>query len=619
MRFWVEVTNASGTLQGRVDNCLYWRGVARLDRAGSFEFAIPAADVKASLLTNQYRAYCYGLVDGVVTELGAGIIDRIVTRQQGIVTRQQGQDAPVVVVSGDDLMRELAVHRVISGGGDYVEYTNSTTAPSSLIGFAITPTFPANWTLGGAGSTVGAIYARFGNQSILYGLGVVAQATGEHFRYTSSRTVTWLGASSSFAASGILATTSADPDSVAGEPSTCLIADIEQVLDSYDQITRLFLYGAGEAEARLDLTAVETWPYGFVDGTTGTRVMTWASDIATATIGGDTWKCDRSASYLENQTARVASGYLMREAQFAEIAPLSNTDADLADAADFLLQAGYNEMRTRTSAQRSYKLSLAGLDAILQVGTTLGVLARSVTEDDDGERTYINIERSDLIVLETETEIDERGAHTVGVMVSTSDRWPATNESAVIDNLNESHAARVLPQMNASVDTSRYSEPIDDDYSADLWFWLSNYVTTVNQVVLRFRVDPLRSTVKTVAGSSTTTAGEASHTHTTPAHYHNTVVVDGSAFSLVGNANLYTSGGIYYIGHDAGSSSHDVTTKLTGEGGTTSAAGASHTHSLTPLLSTSYGVFEESGANTYAYSDVEFLVACVWRAAAANI
>ena len=35
---------------------------------------------------------------------------------------------------------------------------------------------------------------------------------------------------------------------------------------------------------------------------------------------------------------------------------------------------------------------------------------------------------------------------------------------------------------------------------------------------------------------------------------------------------------------------------------------ASHTHSLTPSIATTYGVFEESGANTYAYSDLEFEV-----------
>ena len=607
MRFWIEISSATGTRTGRVDNALYWRHTARLDRAGTFEFAIPAADSKATLIVNQQRVFCYGLVNGVITEIGAGIVERIVTQQSG--------NAPAVtVVSGDDVLRELAIHRVIAGGGVALEYSNLATVPDALVDLAVTPTFPANWTLGGAATTASNVYARFWNESILHGLGRVAQVTGEHFRYDSGRTLTWLGPSSTFTAAGILATTNADPEAIEGEAGVCLITQIEEELDSYDLVTRLHLYGSGSGEARLSLLAAETWPVGFVDGTTGTRVMTYAADIATATIGGDTWKCDRSASYLENQTARTAYGYLVRMATLNDVAPLSNTTADLADAADFLLQAGYNALRTRTAAQRSYRLALAGLSAILQVGETIAVQARAVTEDDSGtKRTYINIERSDLIVLETDTQIDERGVQTVGVLVATSDRWPETDDGALMDGMNESHVSRVLPQLGVSVDTTRFQEPIDDDFSASLYFWLSDYVTLVNQVIIRFRVDPLRSTVKNISGgasSLSTSDAEGSHTHTTPAHYHNTTVVDGSAFTLVANANLYTSGGIYYLGHEAGGSSHDVTTKLTGEGGTTSAAGASHSHGMSHTHTSTgvYGVFEESGANTYAYSDLEFEV-----------
>jgi hypothetical protein len=606
MRFWIEISSATGIRSGRVDNALFWRHTARLDRAGTFEFAIPAADVKSTLLANQQRVFCYGLVSGVITEIGAGIIERI-------VTQQRGNDAPVTVVQGSDLLRELAIHRVIAGGPVATEYSNYPDVPDLLIDLAITPTFPANWTLGGATTTTSNVYARFWNESILYGLGRVAKTTGEHFRYDSSRTLTWLGPSSTFSASGILATTNADPEAMRDEAGVCLITTIEEALDSYDLITRLYLYGSGNGEVRLNLLAVETWPLGFVDGTTGTRVMTFSSNVATATIGGDTWTCDRAASYLENQTARTAYGYLMRMATINDISPLSNTDADLADAADFLLQAGYNQMRTRTSAQRSYRLGLAGLSTVLQVGETLAVLARSVTEDSAGMRTYINIERADLIVLETQTEIDANGVQTVGVQVATADRWPDSNESAVMDGLNESHTALVLPQMSVSVDTTRFQESIDDSYSADFHFWLSDYVTIVNQVIFRFRVDPLRSTVKSVSGgasSSSTSDAEGSHTHTTPSHYHNTTIVDGSAFTLVANVNLYTSGGIYYLGHEAGSSSHPVTTVTTGEGGTTSAAGASHSHGMTHTHTSTgvYGVYEESGANTYAYSDLEFEV-----------
>ncbi len=610
MRFWIEISSATGTRTGRVDNALYWRHTARLDRAGTFEFAIPAADAKSTLIVNQQRVFCYGLVNGVITEIGAGIVERI-------VTKQSGSSPAVTVVSGDDILRELAIHRVIAGGGVALEYSNLATVPDALVDLAVTPTFPANWTLGGATTTASNVYARFWNESILHGLGRVAAVTGEHFRYDSGRTLTWLGPSSTFTAAGILATTNADPEAMQGEAGVCLITEIAEELDSYDLVTRLHLYGSGSGEARLSLLAAETWPVGFVDGTTGTRVMTYSSNIATATIGGDTWKCDRSASYLENTTARTTYGYLVRMATLNDVAPLSNTTADLADAADFLLQAGYNALRTRTAAQRSYRLALAGLSAILQVGETLAVQARAITENDSGtKRTYINIERSDLIVLETDTQIDERGVQTVGVLVATSDRWPETDDGALLDGMNESQVSRVLPQLGVSVDTTRFQEAIDDDYSASFYFWLSDYVTLVNQVIMRFRVDPLRSTVKSVSGgaSSASTTGSGGGTVETsdgadPLHFHGIIVTNGTGAYAVSIDNSAGSGALKA---PSGSTATVATQSQTG--GTMTHDhdvtipdhdhGMDHTHTSTGV----YGIFEESGANTYAYSDLEFEV-----------
>lgn len=609
MRFWLEISSATGTRTGRVDNALYWRHTARLDRAGSFEFAIPAADATATLITNQQRVFCYGLVNGVVTELGAGIIERI-------TTQQRGTNPPVTVVSGDDILRELAIHRTVTGNATaYTDIPGSTVIPDFLIDLATASFFPAAWTLGGEIATDSSVNARFGNESLLGALIGVSKVTGEHFRYGGSRTLTWLGPVGNFAASGVLATSNADPAGLDGVTSTCLITSIEEVLDSYDLATVAIVAGAGGGEVQFSLLPVTEWPVGFEDVTSGTVTMTWTGDAANGIDpDGDTWICRRNSSTLENFTQSTASGYLIRSLVYKNIGPLSNTDADLTTAANFLLQAAYQEMRTRTAPQRTCKLAIAGLETALSVGTTLAVQARAVTEDDSGtKRTYINVERDDLIILETETQIDTAGIRTVGLTVSTADRWPDNNEQAVIDRLTESHTALILPQMSAIQDTVRYEEPIDDDYNAKLRFRLSNYVTVVNQVVLFFWVNPLRSTVKNISGgasSASTSDAEGSHTHTTPDHAHSTVIVDGSAFTLVANANLYTSGGIYYIGHEAGGSSYPVFTKLTGEGGTTSAAGASHSHGMAHTHTSTgvYGVFEESGANTYAYSDLEILV-----------
>lgn len=584
MQFWLEVTSAAGVRTGRIDNVLYWRWTPRLDKAGEIEFAIPAADPKRDLLTNKVRVTCYAIAAGAVTEMGAGIVE-----QTSVQWSPSG--GPVLTVRGGDLLRELAIHRTIYGvNSTLVEYSNTLLAPDLLIDLAISPTFPASWTLGGESSTDTAVYLRIWHDSILNGLIQVASVTGEHFRLGSGRTLTWLGPVANFADSGILATTHGDPVAIEANPNACLITNITEIRDSWDQWTIVHIYGAGEGESRLDLRSVENWPEGLTDFFGGTSTMTFSSDLA-ATTGG-VWNCHRVESYLKNITAATAYGNLSRAVIFKNIAPLSNTDADLADAADQLLRAGYHYARTRATPQRFYRLTVTALETIIDVGETIRVMARGVYEDESGRRMWLDVDES-LIVLEVENEISASGVRTLGLIVSTVDRWPDTDQSAVMEPLAQVSAALSLPQLSANLDTVTFEQPVDDDYSANVHFWLGPSVTTVNQVVLRFRVDPLRSTVKTVAGSSTTTAGGSAHTHTMPVYG----VADPTSNPLAR---------IVYVEAD-----NDRFVAATGAGSDNAATNASestHTHSVTPNVDTTYGIFEESGGNTYTYSDLEFEV-----------
>lgn len=609
MKFWIEVSATNGQRTGRIDNVLYWRHTKRLDRAGEIEFALPAADKKADLLANKVRVTCYAIVEGDVTEIGAGVVEEL-------RTEWRASAGATLVVSGGDLLRELAVHRTMhSDTGGIIALENFFDAPDYLIDLATTTYFPAAWTLGGELTTDTAVYLRTWHDSILNGLTTVAQVTGEHFRLGSGRTLTWLGPSSNFANSGILATTHADPVAIESNPDACLITNITQVSDSWDQWNRLYIYGAGEGEDRLDLAAAENWPTGLTDATGLTSTITWS--VSPPNIGvsydGDSefWYTNRAKSYLENYTRLTADGYLMKAIQFKNIAPLSNTDADLADAADQLLRAGYHYLRTHTTPQQFYRLTVTALKTMVPVGETLRVMARGVYEDDGGRRLWLDLDES-LIVLEVEHQIDASGVRTLGLTVATIDRWPETDESAIIGPLMEASAALSLPQLSANLDTVTFEQPVDDDYTAIVHFWLPASVTTVNQVTLRFRVDPLRSTVKTVAGSASSSVEFTldPHTHDVPAHQHTILLTSGvSPTYPVGFGGAGTAGGLIFNSGAGGNISYPTDG---GTGATTSASGGGGTVDTTVDLSsaitTTYGIFEESGANTYAYSDLEFSV-----------
>lgn len=109
MKFWINVEDSLGVKQGSgpIMTAERWQNVRRLDRAGTFSFSMPATDSRIGEYGTLIKkvARCYGVVNDVVTELGAGIIDK--------VAYKVGAEGRVMLtISGDDLLRELTYRSV---------------------------------------------------------------------------------------------------------------------------------------------------------------------------------------------------------------------------------------------------------------------------------------------------------------------------------------------------------------------------------------------------------------------------------------------------------------------------------------------------------------------------
>src|SRR4051812_24835932 len=105
--FYIDVESSSGTKlgSGPITSASTWKYTARMDKAGSFSFAMPASDPKASNLARKLKVRGWALINNVWTEVGAGIIDN--------VQRTPAADGKVtIVVSGDSEERELAYRSV---------------------------------------------------------------------------------------------------------------------------------------------------------------------------------------------------------------------------------------------------------------------------------------------------------------------------------------------------------------------------------------------------------------------------------------------------------------------------------------------------------------------------
>lgn len=788
---WIDVRDSSNNKlgPGPLTEIIGWSNVRRLSRAGEFSVDFPATYARLHqvqtdgnpLLHPDRYLYCYGILDGAVTLIGAGIVKEI-----ELTRRASGP--PTIAVTGPDLLGELRQVTVYSSIRPWqFEFENSTDAPDTLITtYAVSPKVPASWTISGGDPTDTAVTAKFVHATVLGSLIDVGAKIGEYFRLGGSnngRQLVWLGPPADFVDCGVRAELAVNPIAAEGNAAICVITDVAEIKDAWDLYTKAFAFGAGQGHDRLDLASVTIWPDGHryrskirsisgngtvvtvvtaeahdlvlteaieivgtvnFDGTdtvftlvddysfsysdptvaseavpsvsitsisgngtvvtvvtstahnlalgerlevTGTvafdgfwTVFTLVSDTSfsyedttiateatgtiygddpsgyiygasTRTIDGESWSIDRDETSIENVTARTAYGRHHTALQFKEISPLSNSDADMATSANALWAATYHWLRTHDAPAQFYRLAVAKLNSVLYPGQLLRVVAKGYVE---GVR-YLNID-TDLTILEVTTQIGQGGVRTTGLVVSTVERWPANDGDQAASEFHQASVYQSLAQLGPSIDTISYRESIDDDTGANFYFWLGPEVALVNSVLVRFRCDKLRSTVKSVGGSSTSTesgggatvtsasgggatptsasgGGSTETTDSGSGHTHEVDLADstsGSAVYFAGvgtppEGDLRTAGGGKINTSSTGSGhTHDVdipshTHNVTVPSHTHDVTVDDHTHDVTAAISTEYGIYEDPGS-AYVATDLEFQVnGGAWRSDITNL
>ena len=126
MEFWIDIENASGVAYGPgpITTATGWQHTSRLDGAGEFSFTMPASDPMSTHLANKRVVRCRGILDGAITELGLGIIDKISVTPG---------NPTMVTVSGPDIMAELVDRSVHSLVVCEQQWTDLSDANSGLL------------------------------------------------------------------------------------------------------------------------------------------------------------------------------------------------------------------------------------------------------------------------------------------------------------------------------------------------------------------------------------------------------------------------------------------------------------------------------------------------------
>jgi len=508
---------------------------------------------------------------------GQGIVDKI-------VYAREDAGALWLDVSGNDIGRELSYRSVGSLDLAGIGGAGVSDGPQQIMALA-----PAGWSIVD-GTTGTNVYAGFDGETVLTALSKAGEHIGEHWRLGTGRVVTWLGPASGFLASGVRAVqhvnSPADYESTAG---IAIILKLEEESDAADLLTRVIPRGSGN----------------------GSAIVTLAAATASAPSG---YTLNKPGNYIMRNDADPLYGRIERALDFKEIGPLSNTDADVQAASNALMQPTIEPLRRYGVPQKFYRLELHA-NALLQPGSTLRVVYRSVI---DGV-VLLDID-DNYNILEATRQIDALGVVTSGVVISTIDRLPQSDVEYLAGQMSQAQVLAAHQQLGASVDTIPWRDEMDNSHGASLKFWLGDEYTSVQRALLRFRIQPLRSTVKSVAAETTTSASGGGGTSTSASGGGASVTSEGSPHGH--HVTVYNGAGGYPVNFDgtflssAGptdtfqtqSESPPHTHNVSIPSHSHSVTIPDHTHDVTPVINTEYGIFEESGAATLSLADLVIML-----------
>lgn len=590
---------------GPIATGIRWRYTQRLSRAGEYQLSVPAAEPRLEHATPKRFLHCYDYINGTRRWLGGGALEK---RQ---VTLRDG--APEMSLTGNDVLSELTratVRLEINWNSPFI----GAAMYDKIMEFA-----PPSWTITVDGETPNLI-ARFVDESVLNALVTITEKTGQMFRlnplYLSDGSIDFrrIKVFSAIESSGILATNRAAPLAIERNINACLIEQIDQQEDAWNLINQAIPFGAGTGETRFTLYAANQWPDGLDVNTTYL-----ATDFAGRSHG---FVFSRDNNTVTDVTSVLEYGTYASQVQFKEIAPISNTDADTVAAGNTLLAATVEWLLNTSRPQYHYSLNVVGLRRQVFPGQSIRVVAKEMR---DGQAP-IDIDE-DLIIQEVVNEVDINGLRPVALTVATTREFATTDAQILAREIQKSLAYQAHPQLGPSENTISYREDIDDTYGGSFPFWLSRGTTQINSVIVRFKLDRLRSTVKsvggTVAGSVTMPGHEHSveipdHDHDIPNHQHYFNIDPGSggaavsAFGDTGGGSLVGSGLAGQVRIFTASSSGSTTSEDGGSATVSSDGGGEGTVTidLSSAISAVYGIYEDPDA-AYEVGDLSWTVNAV--------
>lgn len=280
-------------------------------------------------------------------------------------------------------------------------------------------------------------------------------------------------------------------------PSTqALITQLARTRQGGDVVNRVYPVGAGIGETKLDLRySNRTTPYTVQNTTIATGAAT--------------------AYYLEDSSSVTTYGRVERVIAWNEIRPITNSVADLENAANALYDIASAYLQKYRTENDAYTMSAVGVPSTLRVGDLVRVAYNGVAELETGNIGWLNV-ANNFFVTSITRNFDAGGEATSTIGIAANGEAVIGDTEVLYDILQDVQTLKLRTQPTQTY-LSRSFDPAfmqnNANTSALYRMTLGSEILAINEMYIDLTIRPIPqpSAVNTNFTGSTSSGG--AHTH----------------------------------------------------------------------------------------------------------
>lgn len=535
--FRIDILDSSGNRLGGgpLTTVVSLNDTRSLDKIGTASFVLPAGDERTALITAGSQFDIYDEVDGY---LGRFLFkDRALTEDDG---------QAMMTVNCYDRLKELSRAATVGFRRTYTD-TDVATVIEDLL------TLVSGWTAD-VEASIGNTTVSYEGESPLISIDELRDRWGRHYRLQAPATLEF-GTFGEVAPVRLVQLDGQVQYAIAQRKEIALVDSLQLVEESDEIFNSIIPLGFGQGVSQLTIEQ---------------------ATLGTYTVQSALNQDGSSYFYIQDAASVAAYGVRWRVLTLPQIRPITNSPANVINAANALKLAAEAYMTKHLNPRVEYGVSVRALRREVKVGDVIRLVYRGVVEG----YKYIDVDEN-FYIMDVSRSRTASGDRAATLNIASVDDRRTSDTDVMLEVVHDLRSLKVhVPATLAYSPVGPYVKRIRGDatpanrVNPQFTVRIRDEVLTLNRALLRFATSPLKSSATGAAsgGGSTETSTSTPHQHliirsqdgTTPgtmATRRFTLLEQstGNLFHFDASSDVGASARFFDTAPGAGGHTHDVT------------------------------------------------------------